>query len=92
MRDSRCSNRASFAASASLASISCASCPPSRDLPSCAAICPAWRATTTISSSRDISSGAGTGRSNRTQPITDDRHAHALDTCKIKQYGRGPSG
>ena len=57
LRDSRCSNRASLAASASLASISSASCP-------------AWRATTTISSSRDISSGSGTGRSNRTQPIT----------------------
>jgi hypothetical protein len=31
-----------------------------------AVICPAWRRTMTISSSRDISSSPGTGRSNRT--------------------------
>jgi hypothetical protein len=49
LRDSRCSSRASLAASASLASISSAICP------ACALICPAWRRTTTISSSRDIS-------------------------------------
>ena len=32
----------------------------------CSASCPAWRPTTTSNSSRDISSGPGTGRSNRT--------------------------
>jgi hypothetical protein len=61
LRDSRCSSLASLAARASLASISSAICA------ACALICPAWRRTTTISSSRDISSGSGTGRSNRTQ-------------------------
>ena len=53
---------------ASLASISSEICT------ACAVICPAWRRTTTINSSRDISSGSATGRSNRTpvhHPVTD---------------------
>ena len=67
LRDSRCSTLASRAVRASLASISseirtaCAVI-----CWSCAVICPAWRHTTTISSSRDSSSGSTTGRSNRT--------------------------
>jgi len=43
-----------------LASINSETCP------AIALICPAWRRTSTISSSRDISSGTGTRRSNRT--------------------------
>jgi hypothetical protein len=60
LRDNRCSSRASFPDSASLDSISSESCP------AIAVICPAWRRTTTISSSRDISSSPDTRRSNRT--------------------------
>ncbi len=67
LRDSRCSSLASFPARASLASISSECCPAiSLICRSCAVICSPWRRTTTISSSRDISSGTGTRRSNRT--------------------------
>jgi hypothetical protein len=54
LRDNRCSTRASFAVSASLAARN-------------SAIWRAWTVTTTSNSSRDISSGAGTRRSNRTR-------------------------
>ena len=92
MRDSRCSSLASLTARASLASISSEICT------ACALICPAWRRTTTISSSRDISSRSGTGRSNRTQLITlgqtrrvttgtgTVRHAHPQVTAGLNVY------
>ena len=63
------------APSASLASISSAICTGLRgDLPVLRGEPSAWRRTTTISSSRDISSGSDTRRSNRTpvdHPVTD---------------------
>jgi hypothetical protein len=61
-RDIRCPSLASLPDRTSLASIS-------------SEICPAWRRTTTISSSRDISSSTGTGKSH----LTPTDHA-AIDT------------
>ena len=59
LRDNRCSNRVSFATGASSASINSAS------WPAIVVICPSWRCTTTINSSRDSSSGPDTGSSKR---------------------------
>jgi hypothetical protein len=68
LRDSRRSSRASLSASASLTSCNSASCPAIALIcQSCASGCPAGRATTTSSSSRDNSSGPDTRRSNRTE-------------------------
>ena len=94
-RDSRCSNRASLSASASLASINSASCPAiSAICRSCTASRSAWRATTTSSSSRDISSGADTRRSNRSpadHPVIDTPSFR--EALKIKAMGApGTSG
>ena len=69
LRESRCSTRASLAARAPLASIS-------------SAICPAWRRTSTISSSRDISSGTGTRRSNHPRRSHHNRHAEHTDRSR----------
>ncbi len=84
--DSRCSSLASLPEKDSLASISSASYPArpvicrssAANCPACAAGCPAWRRTTTISSSRDISSDTDTRRSKRTpadQPRSDTLHS-----------------
>ena len=74
-RDSRCSTRASFAASASFASCNSANwCACAAICRSCSASRCAWPATTTSNSSRGISSRAGTRRSNRSRanhPISD---------------------
>ncbi len=76
LRDSRCSTRASLPASFSLASTNSEICP------AIAVICPAWRRTTAISSSRDISSGARILRSHRDKADHQARHAETAQvTC-----------